>query len=457
MTYRTRKHGRPATAGLVALLALLLASGASLVAASDRQAPIIVVLPAEATAADADLRIAARIQDESGVAEATAWVKGVDDADYRPLRMSEASEGRWVAVVPPSPTRGERVTYYIEATDRRGQGPRRSGSLRAPFVAEIDSPAEAAAPAPARKRLRLAGVLLPGLAATIGGAVWWTRRRRSENGQEEIPPVAEVEGVPSIPAESLKALFAEGPPTTDDPADAGRREIEEQVFWMHLLAPALELEAREAEPVLRELALHPHVHPFEGPKIFDLATLRARLEHCREIDPWQVVSRWKELNAEQESLPPAVTLSQATSSARGASLVEALIAMAVMGIALGLSAISFDTLERPVRRGSEMMLGEFRQARALAMATTTPHRVRAASASRLVIETASSCASGSWSIDDRFSILLPDQVTLQSSGWTVCFDPRGTASTNLTATLTHPRYKSRSVEVLVGGAARPVE
>ncbi len=360
----------------VAIVACLLCAAGARAAGTppDRQAPIVVVEPTAPTPPGDVLLLSARITDPSGVASATAWVKGGGDLAYRAVVMTPAGD-HFVSELEPAPSRGDRVTYYVEATDRHGNGPRRSGSPRSPFVAVI-----AAAPAPAEPAEQSSSGSLRwplGLAPVAGFAGWWGMRprRRPRRSAVPVPEIAEEAGMPRIPRASLEALW--NPKAAGAAAvESERRVVKEEVFWL---------------------------------------------------------------------------------SAAGTSLVEMLVVLAVMVTVLGLGAVSFDAVEAPVRRGADLLLGELRQARALAMSTTTAHRVRPTTASQLVVERAPSCAAISWTPEPRLDVDLPDQVTLTQQDWQVCFDTRGLASTNLVATLDHPRYASRSIEVLLGGASRIVQ
>lgn len=436
---RNRLRRVPPLAALGLAYAALAAAGDRL----DRQAPILVVQPAEPALADGDLVLRARIDDDSGVASATVWVKGERDESFRPYPLTAGDGDGYSATLPPWPARGGRVTYWVEATDVRGNGPRRSGSPRTPFVATIEAPPVAEAPVAERSRHDARLLLL--LAPIPGIWAWWRLERRRPRNRRRFgkpPPVAETPGMPAIPEASLEALWSEELPREISPG-AGRREIAEEVFWLHLLAPVLELPPKEADRALRELAGRPHPHP-GGARQFDLATFREKLRCCRETDPWEVVARFK---ATQEE----TTLGRAA----GVTLVEALVVLAVLGIATVIGAISFDALEAPVKRGRDLVAGAFEQARASAMATTTAHRVRAVTDRLLVVEDAPTCSSGSWTVDHRRDVRLPDLVTLGESPFSVCFDSRGVASTNLVVSLNHPRYATRSLEVLMGGAVRP--
>ena len=47
-----------------------------------------------------------------------------------------------------------------------------------------------------------------------------------------------------------------------------------------------------------------------------------------------------------------------------------------------------------------------------------------------------------------------EDVTVEESGWSVCFSRRGVSDANTVLTVTHPEYASRQVEVLLGGLTR---
>lgn len=321
----------------------------------DRQAPIIAMLPSTQVSVTHPLIVRAHIEDESGVGAATLWAQGDGETAYRPFAMELGEQGDFVCTLPVWPSRGRQVTYYVEAIDLRGNGPRRSGSPRTPFVAVFKGAvkaerAQAAAHEPQGWGAK--AVLL--LAPVLGLLAWWKLGRPARK-RGRPPAVAQTPGLPSIPQASLNAL-------------------------------------------------------------------------------WSGQNR----------------------GAAGTSLVEALAVLAVLAVLLGMAAVSLDPLETPVRRGSDLLMGALRQARATAMATTTAHRLRPLTNRLLIVEHAPSCSSGAWTEDPKLDIELPDQVTLDDAGWTVCFDTRGTASANLLLTLEHPRYESEIVEVLMGGAVRPV-
>jgi len=142
--------------------------------------------------------------------------------------------------------------------------------------------------------------------------------------------------------------------------------------------------------------------------------------------------------------------------AAGSSLVELLVVLAVAGVAMGAASLYLRPMEAPVLTAVAELEGFMRQARARALATTSACRVLPVTSSDLRAECAANCGATTWTVDPGLGLALPRGVTMTDTGWTVCFTSRGLSTGNLTITLAHPEYRSRQVEVLLGGAARAV-
>ena len=54
------------------------------------------------------------------------------------------------------------------------------------------------------------------------------------------------------------------------------------------------------------------------------------------------------------------------------------------------------------------------------------------------------------------TIDLPANVALSDTSWSVCFNPRGLADSNVTITITYAGGGSQDIEVMLGGAVRIV-
>jgi Tfp pilus assembly protein FimT len=141
---------------------------------------------------------------------------------------------------------------------------------------------------------------------------------------------------------------------------------------------------------------------------------------------------------------------------RGATLVEALVVLGVLGLAVGATALALRPLQSPIDTGTTLLEGFLRQARLNAIATTSAYRVSPSSTSRLRTTYASSCSATTWTTDADMTLALPSGVTMTSTSWSVCFSSRGISNANTLVTLQHPTNGSRKVEVLVGGTTRIV-
>lgn len=138
----------------------------------------------------------------------------------------------------------------------------------------------------------------------------------------------------------------------------------------------------------------------------------------------------------------------------GLTLVELLVALSILGIGLAVSTIYLKSTDNPLKTGSVLLEGALREARLMAIAETAAYRVVPQGTRAVRMEHAADCASGTWSAAATPSVTLPDGVTIQSEGWTVCFNSRGISSDNVVITLTHGGFGTRQVEVLLGGTTR---
>lgn len=138
----------------------------------------------------------------------------------------------------------------------------------------------------------------------------------------------------------------------------------------------------------------------------------------------------------------------------GMSLVELLVVLAVAGIALGASSLYLRPMEAPLQTGAADLEGFLRQARGRALATTSAYRIAPSNSRVVEAEFAANCGASTWTSDPGVALELPRQVTMTDTSWSVCFNSRGLADSNLVVSLTHPSAGSRQIEVLRGGAAR---
>lgn len=199
----------------------------------DADPPVVLVLPTSWRSEAEPVLLRARIVDATGVARVTAWVMGAEDQDYRPIAMTRAANGDYVADLAPWQGRGAAIVYYVEAYDHLGNGPRRSGDPGSPFVARIEP--EQATPVPraagASGRIAL-GLLLAPL------ALLWLMYRQELNRREEA-------------------------------------------FWVGLLRPVAGKRGTDLVRALDELATRTHRHPHRGETRVARSELRRWLVELR--------------------------------------------------------------------------------------------------------------------------------------------------------------------------------
>lgn len=417
---RTAGRWRPRS---VPLALVVLVASASWAGPGDTVS--ILVLPAGDTPSTRPLVLQAEVRGAAPDARVTLFWAGEHETVYRPVAMAPRAGAVVEAIVPAADERGAEVSYFVEVA-RDGREPVRAGEPHRPFVARLIVP-EPATAEPDRSWAFLA----PG--AVLAAATLLVLRRlaraRRRDGSATSP------GVPvSAPAAS--------PATLATPAlspAAGRGDGEVDRFWYRLVVPLLELPTQELPAAARRLASFPQVHP-DGLRLLEAREILDRVQWARTADP-------RLLGA------PSVATRRETAAA-GFGMAEMLVVLTLLGLLAGAAALNLRPLEAPLRTAAEEVEALFRQTRARALATTTPHRVRPIAAGALVVERSTSCAGASWDEVPALALELPREVGFDATAWSVCFDARGLASTNLTLTLSHPPSGQRRLEVLLGGTLR---
>lgn len=144
--------------------------------------------------------------------------------------------------------------------------------------------------------------------------------------------------------------------------------------------------------------------------------------------------------------------------ARGVTLLESLVVIAIIGILAGIAFINFRPLGNDLHNATTELAGYLRQVRARAMATTSAYRVVVVSNTELRVEHARACNDTTWLPEPRLSLQLREGVTMSgipaAGGQLVCFTSRGLTANNQNPriTLRDRRANTRQVEVFVGGA-----
>ena len=86
-----------------------------------------------------NIEINARLVGDTGVQGATVLFRHVGETDFKALPMGDLGGDNWTATIPAGMTQTD-LEYYLEAFDRFGNGPGRSGAPAAPYVIKVVEP-----------------------------------------------------------------------------------------------------------------------------------------------------------------------------------------------------------------------------------------------------------------------------------------------------------------------------
>lgn len=143
-------------------------------------------------------------------------------------------------------------------------------------------------------------------------------------------------------------------------------------------------------------------------------------------------------------------------SARGFTLLEALMVVLILGIMAAIVAPTFRGMSNDLENGTRESAGFLRLARAQAMTTTSAYRIRVVSDAELQGEHARQCDDVDWTPDPRVRLELREGVRLQGAdiqpnAVLLCYSSRGVANASPTLTVADRDGRTASVEVFLGG------
>jgi Tfp pilus assembly protein FimT len=356
-------------------------------------------------------------------------VRGEHDAGYRSLVMEPDGDRSFVARLDAWRERGDVVHFYLQAFDSAGNALARNGEALNPFVARAreskGAPPLMTSAGSWKHPIWIAAALL--IVTFVLGS-----RLRARTGRR----------IPEPARPRPEARRAAAAPYLQAALD----RIENDIFWYLLLSPLVHLPESELEPRLVALAAKTHRHPTRGECRFDLRKIRLRLLWLRQVDERELLARRNSLRKQaghDAASPPA-----------GYMMIELLVVVALVAVILGASWFAMRRTESPLRTGGEIVEGMLERARAGALSSLDVRRVRPFDDRSLVLESGSSCTSGTWSLEGGSRTELPRGVHLSATGWSVCFNSRGIPSANQTIPLQHETDGTQSLEVLRGGVVR---
>jgi prepilin-type N-terminal cleavage/methylation domain-containing protein len=139
----------------------------------------------------------------------------------------------------------------------------------------------------------------------------------------------------------------------------------------------------------------------------------------------------------------------------GYTLIELLVTMAVGSVMIGIAAANLRAYNRSSKNAVSMIQGFVKQARAKGIARTAAYRIYAdGDGTAIRTSFANSCTSASFTVDTALVLTMPEETKLLTPTWSVCFNSRGLANSNVTIPFKTRDTGTKQVEVLLGGGTR---
>jgi len=139
---------------------------------------------------------------------------------------------------------------------------------------------------------------------------------------------------------------------------------------------------------------------------------------------------------------------------RGFTLLETMVVITIASILMGTAIASLREFNRPALNAADQIRSLFKQVRAKAISQTASYRVSGSSSEKITTSYADKCSSSTFANDQKLFLDMPEGAILQTTGWTVCINPRGIADTNVIMRIKGSDGTTKRVEVMLGGATR---
>lgn len=138
----------------------------------------------------------------------------------------------------------------------------------------------------------------------------------------------------------------------------------------------------------------------------------------------------------------------------GLTLFELIVAMGLFALLASIALSNLKDLDDPLQNGASLLLSFVKQARSQAISTTSAYTLSASTNSHIISAVSNKCSDATKIPDDNVQMELPSGVHMVDTSWTFCFTSRGLADSNIEIELVDADGISKTVEVLLGGAAR---
>ena len=141
----------------------------------------------------------------------------------------------------------------------------------------------------------------------------------------------------------------------------------------------------------------------------------------------------------------------------GFTLIEVLVTLTISAALMGITAASLKEYNRSSRNAAAQIQGFIKQARVKGMSRTAAYKIYPDPAgSRILTSYANRCSSTTFTPDAALVLDMPVGTKLTTPTWSVCFNARGLAQSNITIPFNSDDVGMKSIEVLLGGGTREV-
>lgn len=139
---------------------------------------------------------------------------------------------------------------------------------------------------------------------------------------------------------------------------------------------------------------------------------------------------------------------------RGFTLFELIASLGLFAIMMSIAISNLKDLDDPLQDGAAQVLSFLKKARARAISSTQAYFVSASSSTQIITEAGLNCSDAAPVADPLLVLDLPSSVSMTDTAWSFCFSSRGLADSNISIPLIDTDGYSKTIEVLLGGAAR---
>ena len=136
----------------------------------------------------------------------------------------------------------------------------------------------------------------------------------------------------------------------------------------------------------------------------------------------------------------------------GFTILELIVAVALLGVLMGLAAFEFHDIENPANNGAAQLASFFKETRAKAIASTLAYTISAASNTKVVTTKGKSCEA-TQTADNLQSLTLPSGSRLLQMDWSICYNARGISNGSADIHIADDDSE-KVVQVVLGGGVR---